>query len=174
MGDQTRTRNPFGDDLRRWRGNLYGRAGGLHPFAALAGVLGSNDSDYPDLCRNNIELFTNFFADPGKLCSALTNLFRFIYIFDYFYAWKLRRKRFALRFLAGVFRDDQFFLDILLYERFGFIKQMELLRSFFIYGTLFTLAAEYGLLEHPNLFFKNSYMLIFTKDERLKFIRIIG
>jgi len=104
-------------------GDHNGRPLGFDSLTALAGILRADVSDHPDLCGDDIELFTHLFADPAKGCAAGANLLVFGNVVDDFHAGKVCGQGLSLGLFAGVLgNEDGLRLLFLLDQGFGFIK----------------------------------------------------
>ncbi len=78
--------------------------------------------DYLNLCRYDIELFANLFADSGKLRTTRADFFRLVYIVDDIYPGQIRGQGLTPGFLARVFGNSKWGFFLFFFKRFGFIK----------------------------------------------------
>ena len=151
MGQQSCTGYPFRDDLRRNRGDLYGRAVIFHPFTTPAAVFGSDMSDDPDNGRDDIELLRYLLTDTLKRCTAAADLFLFVDVMDHVHPGKILWERFSARFLSGMrFNLDLLFgLSLSFRVDLGHIEQQQLRAAA---EQLLALTAEQSVEQLKHLF----------------------
>jgi hypothetical protein len=104
-----------------------------------------------NLGGDDVEFFTHFLTDSAKHLSAPTDLFGLRDVMDHFHPGKLGRQGLAFGTSAGVLRNHhRGECGFLCHQSFGFVEQVELTGSLFLYGTFFTLATEERLLKKSN------------------------
>jgi hypothetical protein len=130
----------FGNQLHRSRSDFNRGAVAVNALTAFAGIFKADMADHPDFGRNDVRLFTDFFADAAQPAAAGAGFFILGQVMDDLHARQVFGKRLAAGFLAAVLGNDDFLRLFSRFDLIGSIKKRQLVVIY--YRQLFRLAAE--------------------------------